>query len=201
MDKAQLYFVKTPPSRYRLYLETMFCKTYGEKVRAGFHAVTNLRTQTEEEIFEMSDFPKEAFEKYLKRTREYKSVTYNGKHYSMWKLRKYTNEHKNILDPNIYKKSYLYEPVDIDDVPDRDPFEEDEFCIDNQMIYTLMLGINRTFGINKKVYIASFDRDLKHPVGIGLNRYDMQFYQKRLEKGEFIIEEEGIDKGEFITED
>ena len=98
LDRAQLYFVRTTPSKYRLYLETMFCKTYGEKVRAGLHAVTNLRSQTEDEIFEMSGFPKEAFEKYLRRTREYKSVTYNGKHYSMWKLRKYVNEHENILD-------------------------------------------------------------------------------------------------------
>ena len=182
LDRVQLYFVRTTPSKYRLYLETMFCKTYGEKVRAGFHAVTNLRSQTEDEIFEMSGFPKEAFEKYLRRTREYKSVTYNGKHYSMWKLRKYVNEHENILDPNIYKKSYLYEPIDIDDVPDRDEIEDDEFGIDNQMIYTMIFGINKTFGLNKKVYIAYFDRELKHPVGVGLDRHDMQFYQKRLKK-------------------
>ena len=182
LDRVQLYFVRTTPSKYRLYLETMFCKTYGEKVRAGFHAVTNLRSQTEDEIFEMSGFPKEAFEKYLLRTREYKSVTYNGKHYSMWKLRKYVNEHENILDPNIYKKSYLYEPIDIDDVPDRNEIEDDEFGIDNQMIYTMIFGINKTFGLNKKVYIAYFDRELKHPVGVGLDRHDMQFYQKRLKK-------------------
>ncbi len=186
LDKAQLYFVRTTPSRYRLYLETMFCKTYGEKVRAGFHAVANVRSQTEEEIFEMSEFPKGAFEKYLKRTREFKSVTFNGKVYSMWKLRKYLNERENILDPKTYKKSYLYEPVDIDDLPDR---KEDakEFCVDNQMIYSLMHGINETFGLNKKVYIAYFDRDLKHPVGIGLNRGDMQFYNKRL-KNLFYVE-------------
>ena len=182
LDKVQLYFVRTTPVKYRMYLETMFCKTYGEKVRAAFHASENIRCYGKNEVFEIANFPKEAFEKYLKRTREYKQVTYNGKVYSMWKLRKYLNESENIFDPSIYKKTYFCEPVDIDDVPDRDPIEEDEFCIDNQMIYIMLLGINETFGINKKVYIAYFDRDLKHPVGIGLNRYDMQFYQKRLKK-------------------
>ena len=181
LDKTQLYFSKTTPSRYRIYLESMFCKTYGDKVRAGFYAVTNIRNTEEDEIFWMGNFPKEAFEKYLKRTREYKSITYNGKIYSMWRLRKYINEPENILDPHTYNKAYLYEPVDIDDVPDRKDGEKELF-INNLTIYGMMIAISKTFGIYKKVYVAYLDKELLHPVGVGLSRYDMQFYQKRLKR-------------------
>ena len=63
LDKAQLYFVRTTPVKYRMYLETMFCKTYGDKVRAAFYASANIRCYGKDEVFKIANFPKEAFEK------------------------------------------------------------------------------------------------------------------------------------------